>query len=70
MPDAITNRCEIKAGVKQQGNVGVPQSWSLPDTPSLTSTTLNFDDSAIAAPLMVPGSCLELLSRGLSRRKR
>jgi uncharacterized protein (TIGR03437 family) len=34
----------------------VETDWSLSNTPSWTSTTLNFDNSAIVASLMVPGS--------------
>jgi uncharacterized protein (TIGR03437 family) len=34
----------------------VETDWSLSDTPSWASTTLNFDNSAIVASLMVPGT--------------
>jgi uncharacterized protein (TIGR03437 family) len=34
----------------------VQTDWSLSNTPSWTSTTLNFDNSAIIASLMVPGT--------------
>jgi uncharacterized protein (TIGR03437 family) len=34
----------------------VQTDWSLSNTPSWTSTTLNFDNSAIVASLMVPGT--------------
>jgi uncharacterized protein (TIGR03437 family) len=34
----------------------VETDWSLSNTPSFTSTTLNFDNSAIVASLMVPGT--------------
>jgi len=34
----------------------VKTDWSLTETPSWTSTTLNFDNSAIIASLMVPGT--------------
>jgi uncharacterized protein (TIGR03437 family) len=34
----------------------VRTDWSLTETPSWTSTTLNFDNSAIVASLMVPGT--------------
>jgi len=34
----------------------VETDWSLSNTPSWTSTTLNFDNSAIIASLMVPGT--------------